>query len=97
MTAYNCIESCYDNQRCELFEKGKSYEIAPTHPLICFFDCDAGAAARKKKREEVAKRLGATAAKRVAAQQADLDKLEDPEPAAGVEGKPEGKGALDLT
>jgi hypothetical protein len=60
---YTCIESCYDSQRGELFEKGKSYEIAHAHPLIGYFDCDAGKKARDEKRAKIAKLQAASAAR----------------------------------
>lgn len=63
MPQCTCIESCYDSQRGELFDKGKVYEIAPTHPLICFFDCAAGQKARDVKRAKIAKLQAESAVK----------------------------------
>jgi hypothetical protein len=59
---YRCIESCYDNQRGELFDKDKVYDIADNHQLICFFDAPAGDAARAAKRAKNAKLHAASVA-----------------------------------
>jgi hypothetical protein len=71
MPQCSCIESCYDSQRGELFDKGKVYEIAPTHPLIAYFDCAAGQKARDAKRAKVAKLQNKSAAEAKAAAPAE--------------------------